>query len=330
MQNKEHNSFQPPKPGGKGRSFALALLAHALLLAALTWGIDWKTKSDNSISVSAELWSALPREAAPRLQEPVETTLPPEQKPQPSPKPEPQPAPNPEPKPQPTPPKPAPKPAPEPDRQDAEIALKKEKAEREKKQREDKLRQEKLREEKAKELKDKEQKAKAEKLKEEEKEREKKKLAEKSKQQAEEKKRAEAKALKEAQEKAEEEEKQAEANRQANIRRIQGMAGATGDDNAKGSALKASGPTASYAGRIRARIKPNIAFNDDVEGNPKAEVEVRVGTDGTILSRKLIQASGNKAWDEAVLKAIDKTGNLPRDTDGQVQPVMVISFRPKD
>jgi len=329
MQNKERNSFQPPKPGGKGRSFALALLAHALLLAALTWGIDWKTKSDNSISVSAELWSALPREAAPRLQEPVETTLPPEQKPQPSPKPEPQPAPNPEPKPQPTPPKPAPKPAPEPDRQDAEIALKKEKAEREKKQREDKLRQEKLREEKAKELKDKEQKAKAEKLKEEEKEREKKKLAEKAKQQAEEKKRAEAKALKEAQEKAEEE-KQAEANRQANIRRMQGMAGATGDDNAKGSALKASGPTASYAGRIRARIKPNIAFNDDVEGNPKAEVEVRVGTDGTILSRKLIQASGNKAWDEAVLKAIDKTGNLPRDTDGQVQPVMVISFRPKD
>ena len=321
MQDKERNSFQPPKPGGKGRSFALALLAHALLLAALTWGIGWKTKSDNSISVTAELWSALPREAAPPLQEPVETTAEPERKPEPV-KPAPKPEPKPEPKPQPLPPKPAPKP--EPDRQDAEIALKKEKAEREKKQRE-----EKLREEKAKELKDKEQKAKAEKLKEEEKEREKKKLAEKAKQQAEEKKRAEAKALKEAQEKAEEE-KQAEANRQANIRRMQGMAGATGDDNAKGSALKASGPSASYAGRIRARIKPNIAFNDDVEGNPKAEVEVRVGTDGTILSRKLIQASGNKAWDEAVLKAIDKTGNLPRDTDGQVQPVMVISFRPKD
>ncbi len=290
MQDKERNSFQPPKPGGKGRSFALALLAHALLLAALTWGIGWKTKSDNSISVTAELWSALPREAAPPLQEPVETTAEPERKPEPV-KPAPKPEPKPEPKPQPLPPKPAPKP--EPDRQDAEIALKKEKAEREKKQREEKLREE------------------------------------KAKQQAEEKKRAEAKALKEAQEKAEEE-KQAEANRQANIRRMQGMAGATGDDNAKGSALKASGPSASYAGRIRARIKPNIAFNDDVEGNPKAEVEVRVGTDGTILSRKLIQASGNKAWDEAVLKAIDKTGTLPRDTDGQVQPVMVISFRPKD
>ena len=324
MQDKERNSFQPPKPGGRGRSFALALLAHALLLVALTWGIGWKTKPDNSLSVSAELWSAVPREAAPPLQEPAETTPTPEQKPEPQPqaKPEAQAAP----KPEPLPPKPAAKP--EPDRQDAEIALKKEKSEREKKQREDKLRQEKLREEKAKELKEKEQKAKAEKLKEEDKEREKKKLADKAKQ-SEQKKRAEATALKEAQEK-EEEEKQAEADRQNNIRRMQGMARATGEDNAKGSALKASGPSASYAGRIRARIKPNIAFNDDVDGNPKTEVEVRVGTDGTIVSRKLIQASGNKAWDEAVLKAIDKTGTLPRDTDGQVQPVMVISFRPKD
>jgi colicin import membrane protein len=332
MQDKERNSFQPPKPGGRGRSFALALLAHALLLVALTWGIGWKTQPDNSLSVSAELWSAVPQEAAPRLQEPAETTPPPKQKPEPQPetKPEPQPVPKPEPQPQPLPPKPVPKPVakPEPDRQDAEIALKKEKAEREKKQREDKLLQEKLREEKVKELKEKEQKAKAEKLKEEDKEREKKKLSEKAKQ-AEQKKRAEAAALKESQEK-EEEEKRAEADRQTNIRRMQGMAGATGEDNAKGSALKASGPSASYAGRIRARIKPNIAFNDDVDGNPKAEVEVRVGTDGTIVSRKLIQASGNKAWDEAVLKAIDKTGTLPRDTDGQVQPVMMISFRPKD
>lgn len=326
MQDKERNSFQPPKSGGSWRSFALALLAHALLLAALTWGIGWKTQPDSNLSVTAELWSAVPREAAPRLQEPAETTPPPEKKPEPAP--EPQPQPKPDPKPQALPPKPVPKS--EPDRQDAEIALKKEKAEREKKQREEKLRDDKLREEKAKalkdkELKDKEQKAKAEKLKEEEKEREKKKLVDKVKAEA----KAKAEAKKEAQERAEEE-KQAEANRQANIRRMQGMAGATGDDNAKGTALKASGPSASYAGRIRARIKPNIAFNDDVDGNPKAEVEVRVATDGTIVSRKLIQASGNKAWDDAVLKAIDKTGTLPRDTDGQVQPVMVISFRPKD
>ena len=111
---------------------------------------------------------------------------------------------------------------------------------------------------------------------------------------------------------------------------MQGMAGATGDENAKGNALKASGPSASYAGRIRARIKPNITFMDDVTGNPKAEVEVKTSPDGTILSRKLLSSSGNKAWDEAVLKAIDKTAVLPRDEDGRVPPVLEISFRPKD
>ena len=323
MQETDRTTFQPPKPGGTGRSFALALLAHGLLLLALTWGIRWNNQPD-TLSVSAELWSALPQEAAPPLQAPDPAEPLPLQPPEPVKAPEPAPP-------------PPPQAAPQPDRTDADIALQKEKTLREKKEREDKLQ------------KDKELKAKAEKLKEdklkeekrkadqerEDKEREKKKLAEKAKaedkakQLAQEKKRAEEQAKKEAQAKADAE-KRSEAQRQENIRRMQGLAGATGSDDAKGTALKASGPSASYAGRIRARIKPNITFNDDVDGNPKAEVEVRVAADGTIVSRKLIQASGNKVWDEAVLKAIDKTGTLPRDTDGQVQPVMVISFRPKD
>ena len=321
MQDAHRIAFQPPKPGGTGRSVALALLAHGLLMLALTWGIHWKSEPNN-LSVSAELWSALPQEAAPPLQEPEPQDPPPTPAPPP-----------PEPvlvkaEPKPTPPKAAV----QPDRADADIALQKEKAVREKKEREDKLL-------KDKELKAKAEKLKAEKLKEqqerEDKEREKKKLAEKAnaeekaKQQAEDKKRAESQAKKDAQAKAEAD-KRSEAQRQENIRRMQGMAGATGSEDAKGTALKSSGPSASYAGRIRARIKPNITFNDDVDGNPKAEVEVRVAPDGTILSRKLTQASGNKAWDDAVLKAIDKTETLPRDTDGRVPSVMVISFRPKD
>ncbi len=335
MQDNERLAFQPPRPGGTGRSLALALLAHGLLLLALTWGIQWNRQAENQ-SVTAELWSALPQEAAPALQAPEP----------PPPEPTPAPAPVP-PEPEPVKPAPQPRPAPPPppaptEKAEADIALQKEKALKEKKQREEKLREEKAQKEKdrkEKERKEKELKDKAEKLKaeqeREDKEREKKKLAEKAKaeekakQLAQDKKRAEEKAKKEAQAKAEEE-KRSEAQRQENIRRMQGMAGASGSDDAKGTALKASGPSAGYAGRIRARIKPNITFNDDLDGNPKAEVEVRVAPDGTILSRKLIQTSGNKAWDDAVLKAIDKTETLPRDTDNKVPPVMVISFRPKD
>jgi colicin import membrane protein len=105
--------------------------------------------------------------------------------------------------------------------------------------------------------------------------------------------------------------------------------GATGSPSDSGTAARASGPSDSYAGRIQARVRPHIVFTDDVSGNPKAEVEVRMAPDGTIVSRKLVKSSGVKAWDEAVLRALDKTETLPRDIDGRVHTPLTIDFRPK-
>ena len=121
-----------------------------------------------------------------------------------------------------------------------------------------------------------------------------------------------------------------EAQRNANLKRMAGMAGATGGPTATGTALQSSGPSASYGGRIRASIKPNIVFTDEIVGNPLAEVEVRTSPNGTIISRKLLKTSGDKSWDEAVLRAIDKTEKLPPDVDGRVPTALIISFRPKD
>jgi colicin import membrane protein len=285
---------------------------HMLLLAALTWGIQWKTEP-NTLSASAELWSAVPLEAAPAANEPEPTPPEPVKPPEPVQKVTPKPAPAP------------PKVNAEAEREAADIALKKEKEkkkleekkaadlEKKKKLEKEKLEKEKLDKEKAKE-------------KEKEKAKE---LEKKKKEDAAKKEEAVAKAKEDAKKSAAEE-KRAAALRNENLKRMQGMAGASGDENAKGTAMKSSGPSAGYAGRIRARIKPNITFTEDVAGNPKAEVEVRTSPDGTILSRKLLSSSGNKAWDEAVLKAIDKTATLPRDEDGRVPPVLEISFRPKD
>ncbi len=303
-----HNEFAPPPTGGFGKSLSFALFMHLLLLAALTWGIHWKTETQ-TLSASAELWSAMPAEAAPAANEPEPTPPEPEKPPEPVKKVEPKP----EPKPTPTPPK-----ANAAEREAADIALKKEKEKK------------KLEEKKQAEL-EKKNKLEKEKLeKEKEKEKEKAKEAEKKKKDEAQKKADAATKAKEDAKKAAAEEKRAAALRNENLKRMQGMAGASGDENAKGTALKSSGPSASYAGRIRARIKPNITFTEDVVGNPKAEVEVRTSPDGTILSRKLLTSSGNKSWDEAVLKAIDKTAILPRDEDGRVPPVLEISFRAKD
>ena len=305
--------FAPPPPPGTGRSLGLALLVHFLLMVALTAGIQWK--QDNSLSVEAELWAAIPMAVAPK---PVEIEPPP-------PPPLPPPA-----------PKEIVKPPPVPTSNvDADIALAKRKKqlEEEKKKQEaleaERLKKELLKkeEEKKAKLKEKEQKEKAIKEKElKEKEKKEKERKEKELKDKEAKKLQEQKDAKP----SPAETKKIEALRQENMKRIAGMAGATGDENATGTAQRAAGPSDSYGGRIRARIKPNITFTEDVASNASADVEVRCAPDGTIVGKKLIKSSGNTAWDNAVLKAIDKTEVLPRDSDGRVHSPLVISFRPKD
>ena len=131
-------------------------------------------------------------------------------------------------------------------------------------------------------------------------------------------------------EKTKKEAEQAEARHQANVRRMLGQAGAAANGSPGGTAAQSAGPSAGYAGRIKARIRPNIVLTDNVDGNPLATVEVRLAPDGTITSRKLVKSSGAKAWDDAVLRAVDKTEMLPRDIDGRVPPVIEIDFKPRE
>lgn len=281
--------FAPPPPPGLLRAFALAILAHAFLLAALTWGVHWK-RQDITLSVEAELWSAVPQQAAPKL---VERPPEPAERQPPS---------------QPVKVTPVPVKV-EPVVPKVDIAL-----ERAKRLQQEKL----LAQEKAEQ-----ERLALEKLKLQ-------KMLEQERKAAEDKKKAEIDSKAKEALKAQQEAESMEAQRKENIKRMTGLAGASGSPSATGSALQSSGPSAGYAGRIRAAIKPNIVFTEDVSGNPMAEVEVRTAPNGTIISHKLLKSSGIKAWDEAVLKAIDKTGDLPRDVDGKVPPTLVISFRPKD
>jgi colicin import membrane protein len=124
-------------------------------------------------------------------------------------------------------------------------------------------------------------------------------------------------------------EREREALRQENIQRMLGLAGA-GKNNDKGPSDRSAAPSAAYAGLVKARIKPNIVFGEEVTGNPRAEIEVRAAPEGTIIARKIVKSSGVKAWDEAVLRAIDRTDTLPRDTDGRVPSALIIGFTPKD
>ena len=270
---------------------ALALLVHALLIVAIAWGVRWKSSEPEG--VVAELWSALPQVAAPRP-----TPPPPEPKPAPvvEPKPVPQPA--------------IAKPAVVAPQVDAQIAI--EKAKREQAKRDEAKRDEAERVE----AKKKADVAKREDARRAEVERERQRVAD---EQAEKKKLAE---------QAKKDDTRQTAIREANLKKMMSQAGTSDDASATGTATRTAGPSATYAGRIKARIKPNILLTSPVAGNPSATVEVRVAPDGTIVGRKLVTSSGVAAWDETVLRAIDKTEVLPKDVDGRVPSTMTIAFRP--
>ena len=295
--------LMPRRPKGMGAGLGLAILAHLLLILAIAFGVSWR--AHEPAGIEAELWSAVPQAAAPRAAAP-------------EPQPQPQPAPEvkPPPPPPPPPPKaeePPPKPAPDP-----QIAIEKAKREEQKK-----LEAQRLQEE--------QEQAKREKAKREEQKREEQKREEAKRQKAEQEKQA-----KEAKEEADRK-KQAAADaakqaaaRSKQLERMAGLAGATGGETSTGTAMQSSGPSASYAGRIMARIKPNIVFTDIVDGNPTATVEVKLAPDGTIIGKRLLQSSGVKAWDDAVLRAVERTEVLPRDVDGRVPPPFPIVFRLRD
>lgn len=130
--------------------------------------------------------------------------------------------------------------------------------------------------------------------------------------------------------KTQEEEKRIERMRAENLKRLQSLAQAAEGPSHKVGSEAARGPSNAYAGRVRARIKPNIVFTDELTSNPVAEVQVRLSPSGAIISRRLIKSSGQPKWDQAVLAAIDKTAALPRDENGQVPAELILSFRPKD
>ena len=104
----------------------------------------------------------------------------------------------------------------------------------------------------------------------------------------------------------------------------------SGAPGSRGTAAVDAAPSRSYAGLIVKAVKPNIVLTEVVSGNPEAVIEVRAAPTGTIIGRRLVKSSGSKEWDEAVLRAIDRTGSLPKDTDGRVPSTVEIVFRPID
>lgn len=291
----QRDLFMPRAPGGMGRGLMLAIAAHVLLVIALAFSVNWHT-APSPESAAAELWAAVPQTAAPRA---VEVAPPVVSAPPPKPvvtAPPPKPVVRVEPATPPAPPVPRP---------DARIAT--ERAERVQAKRKAAEREEQDRKDNAALL--------------------------KQQQQLQEKLQAQDAKLKKQKAVADEaaDAMRLAAQREANLKRILGQAGASGDAAATGHSPQDAAPSASYQGRIKARIKPNVSFPDTLAGNPAVEIEVRLTPEGRILlPSRVVKSSGVKEWDDAVLRAIGKTEVLPKDESGRVPASMIIVYRPRD
>lgn len=327
---------------GTGRAFLLALLMHALLFALLYYGMRWQNSSP--AGSEAELWT--PTELAQPTPQPVVTPTPPAPPAVAAPTP----------------------PAEDADialqqkkrKQEQEAADRArllEAQQQQEKARQEALKQKQLAEQQAADIARKKaadaETARQQKLAEQQKAAEQKKQddlkrqkeeqakkAEQDKQQqvADAKKKAEAdKAAKAKEAKEAAAAKAAEAARNDRLAALRGQAGGTPGATGNGLGSQAggtgsgSGGTASagYADRVRAKVKPNIAYAGDTEGNPTAVVAVRLAPDGSVLSMQLVKSSGNPAWDAAVQAAITKSDPLPKDTNGKAPASVNLRFSPK-
>jgi len=291
--------FAPPPQPAAVRAFALAILAHVLLMLALTWGINWNHKSED-VAAEAELWSGVPQQAAPKV-----VTAPP--------------------LPRPAPPVAKVEPPSVPVPKAPDIALEREK----KKQEQAERRQEELEREKKLEARKKREELELEKKLEARKQQEELKRQAVAGQKAIEEKKKKEEQAKAAKEKAREqaETKLAQALREDQMSRMRNLAGAgPGDKSSSG----AGGPSASYAAKIAARIRPHIRHPQDVPGNPPVVIEVKTSPDGTIVGQRVVKSSGYSAWDESAIRAIIATGSIPRDTDGRVHSPIEVSVRQRD
>jgi colicin import membrane protein len=289
LAHRMNDALLPRAPGGTRAGAAMALLVHLGLLVALTFSVDWRSKTPDV--VSAELWSAVPQMAAPKpVEQPVERAV------------------------LPTPPKPVPAVVPplEPPKAVAEPDINIERA--------------KIEAAKKKAAEEAKLTAKLE-------------AAELAKNKLEEKKKADA------EKKKREQEQQAKADddklakqREENLKRMMGQAntanpnsGTSDNPKSTGTAAQDSAPSASYVGKLAKRIRDeNLVYTGTAPDSATVEITIRSAAGGTLLGREVVKRSGFPDWDEAVLRAIDKAGSLPRDDNGRVPREITIAFRRRD
>ncbi len=69
-------------------------------------------------------------------------------------------------------------------------------------------------------------------------------------------------------------------------------------------------------------------FGELVEGHPTAVIKITLRADDEVIEAELVKSSGNAGWDNALRVAVLRARQMPRDVDGRVPQMLIISFKP--
>jgi len=113
---------------------------------------------------------------------------------------------------------------------------------------------------------------------------------------------------------------ESDKRREANIASLRGMAvkdGGSGGSVGSGVGGGGNAPP-GWSDKVIKKVRANITFNaDSFKGNKQTIIQLKLAPDGAILTKVMTSSSGDNAWDQAVLSAIDATQSLPKDDNGQ-------------
>jgi colicin import membrane protein len=94
-----------------------------------------------------------------------------------------------------------------------------------------------------------------------------------------------------------------------------------------------AGVVSQYRDLISAKVRGNTRLPADLTGNPEVRCLVKLLPTGEVQSVRVVQSSGNVAYDEAVMRAIEKSSPLPlpgdRDARAAFVPELSFVHRPK-
>lgn len=83
----------------------------------------------------------------------------------------------------------------------------------------------------------------------------------------------------------------------------------------KGSVQDGSPSQNDCRARAAAAIARNVTWNPHEKASPAAAavVDIRLDPNGRIIGRRLLKSSGSRTLDDAVVKAVDLTAELPTE-----------------